>query len=116
MDKNFIDLGQDYGDGMMATGPDEMPKRRYPTLCLCSEDAIELPDGTFKFTCIGRVVERNENERDPEDKKYRAEIEVHSIAPGASVESDESDDEDEFVVVKGKDPVDELEKAMRGEE
>lgn len=115
MDKEFIDLGYSY-DGPIPMGAtaDEAPRKHFPTLCITSDEPIELPEGEFKFTGIARCIEVNANERDPEDKKFRYELEVTGISPGKPVDSEEGDDAEP--APKGKDPVDELEKAMRGEE
>jgi len=53
-------------------------KMSYPSLYFTHDEPVDLPDeGTavIKF----RKVESSENTRDPDDPKYRCEIEVHSI-------------------------------------
>lgn len=50
----------------------------YPSLYFTCDKDYEIPDegtATIKF----RKVEDSENTRDPEDPKYRYELEVHSI-------------------------------------
>lgn len=83
----------------------ERGRKHYPTLCISCDDEIDIPEsGTavIKF----RKVEDTENTRDPEDPKYRYELEVQGI--------DIKDGED--VSLEMKDPADELEKAMNGDD
>lgn len=53
-------------------------KIHYPSLYFTHDEPVDLPDeGTAVITF--RKVESSENTRDPDDPKYRCEIEVHSI-------------------------------------
>lgn len=73
------DLGQKHDSGpctpMNDSGKDRV---HYPSLYFTHDEPVNLPEeGTavIKF----RKIESSENTRDPEDPKYRCEIEVHSI-------------------------------------
>lgn len=76
-----IDLGQKYPYGAPCSpmrDDDSEEKVSYPSLYFTHDKPVDLPDeGTavIKF----RKIESSENTRDPEDPKYRCEIEVHSI-------------------------------------
>lgn len=74
-----IELGQKYDNSpcapMESKGDDKM---HYPSLYFTHDAPVELPeDGTAVITF--RKIESSENTRDPDDPKYRCEIEVHSI-------------------------------------
>lgn len=75
-----IELGQKYDSACCApTGANETKdKVSYPSLYFTHDKPVELPDeGTAVITF--RKIESSENVRDPEDPKYRCEIEVRSI-------------------------------------
>lgn len=61
----------------MSSEKDE-EKTYYPSLYFTGDSKMDIPDeGTAVITF--RKVDSGENTRDPEDPKYRCEIEVHSI-------------------------------------
>lgn len=74
-----IDLGQKMNScGPCCAPGDSEGKTHYPSLYFTHDEPVNLPDeGTavIKF----RKIESSENTRDPDDPKYRCEIEVHSI-------------------------------------
>lgn len=75
-----IELGQKYDGPVCAPScdSDDVKKMHYPSLYFTHDKPVELPDeGTAVITF--RKIESSENTRDPEDPKYRCEIEVHSI-------------------------------------
>ncbi len=54
-------------------------KMHYPSLYFTGDSKMDIPEeGTAVITF--RKVDSGENTRDPDDPKYRCEIEVHSIA------------------------------------
>jgi len=57
------------------------PKKSYPTFCFTCDEEIDLPDGEFIFSAKGRKVDVGANTRDPEDPRYRYEIEVQGFKP-----------------------------------
>lgn len=92
-----IELGQKYNSGDPCCAPGESKdKTHYPSLYFTHDEPVDVPEeGTavIKF----RKIESSENTRDPDDPKYRCEIEVHSIdfkgggkesvSPGESLKS-----------------------------
>lgn len=76
-----IDLGQKYdspGCCAPSGASDDGDKVHYPSLYFTHDKPVELPEeGTATITF--RKIESSENTRDPDDPKYRCEIEVHSI-------------------------------------
>lgn len=75
-----IDLGHKYDStGCCATMESKSDdKIHYPSLYFTHDKPVDLPDeGTAVITF--RKIESSENTRDPDDPKYRCEIEVHSI-------------------------------------
>lgn len=75
-----IDLGQKMDSSCCAPmgSSDSKDKTHYPSLYFTHDEPVEVPEeGTavIKF----RRIESSENTRDPEDPKYRCEVEVHSI-------------------------------------
>lgn len=76
-----IDLGQKYDNGPCGVpmgSSESKEKVHYPSLYFTHDEPVEVPDeGTavIKF----RKIESSENTRDPDDPKYRCEIEVHAI-------------------------------------
>lgn len=106
-DDGFTDLGETYDAPEMAMGrDDDEPKVHYPTICIKSDKPIEFPDGHFMMTAKARVIEKTASEREEDEPKFSYTLEICCVKPGESVE-------EEVVVVK--DPVDELEKALKGE-
>ncbi len=106
-DDGFTDLGYSYDGADMRMGvEDDAPDMHYPKLCITSDKPIDFPEGHFMFTAKGRVAESTEDKDDPENPSYRYEIEVCCVKPGEVVEE---------AAVSTKDPVDELEKALKGE-
>lgn len=87
-----IDLGQKYDKGMCcspsSTGDGKMS---YPSLYFTHDKPVDLPDeGTAVITF--RKVEAAEMQRNPDEpKKYRCEIEVHSIEPKGGKKKDDVD-------------------------
>ena len=75
------DLGQkNEGPGCCAPmgGSDSEDKIHYPSLYFTGDKKMDIPDegvAMIKF----RKVDSGENMRDPDEPKYRCEIEVHSI-------------------------------------
>lgn len=75
-----IDLGQKSNNSvpcspMESAGEDKV---HYPSLYFTHDKPVEFPDeGTAIITF--RKIESSENTRDPDDPKYRCEIEVRSI-------------------------------------
>lgn len=75
-----IDLGQKQDStgccAPMAEKSDD--KMHYPSLYFTHDEPVNLPaEGTAVITF--RKIESSENTRDPDDPKYRCEIEVRSI-------------------------------------
>jgi hypothetical protein len=75
------DLGQkNEGPGCCAPigDSDREDKMHYPSLYFTGDKKMDIPEeGTALITF--RKVDSGENTRDPDDPKYRCEIEVHSI-------------------------------------
>lgn len=74
-----IDLGQKYDSSpCSAPAPASDSKVNYPSLYFTHDEPLDLPEeGTAVITF--RKIESSENTRDPEDPKYRCELEVQSI-------------------------------------
>jgi hypothetical protein len=73
-----IDLGQKYDGPVSPMDDSEDSKTSYPSLYFTCDEECDIPDeGTAVITF--RKVEDAENTRDPEDPKYRYELEVQSI-------------------------------------
>lgn len=74
-----IDLGQKYeSPGCCAPSEASDDKMHYPSLYFTHDKPVEFPDeGEAVITF--RKVESSENTRDPDDPKYRCELEVKSI-------------------------------------
>lgn len=90
MKNDYIDLGCGLDSGpAYATNPaPDSAKKSYPCFYFTCDEEIELPDGEFVFSAKGRKVEDSENMRDPENPRYRYEIEVHGFKPEGTVRSD----------------------------
>lgn len=75
------DLGQESPSGCCPASPccdSEKPKVYYPSLYFSGDTKMDLPDeGTAVITF--RKIDSGENTRDPDDPKYRCEIEVRSL-------------------------------------
>ena len=83
------DLGQKYDDmSPCCAGEEKKGKMHYPTLYFTHSEKIDLPEegeAVIKF----RKVESAENTRDPDDPKYRCELEIHSLeTKGGAKKSD----------------------------
>lgn len=75
-----IDLGQKNDSPMCCAtdSPEKKDRVYYPSLYFTHDEPVNLPEeGTAVITF--RRIESSENNRDPDDPKYRCEIEVHSI-------------------------------------
>lgn len=74
-----IELGQKNDPAMCAPmSKEEGDKLHYPSLYFTHDKPVEVPkEGTAVITF--RRVETSENDRDPDDPKYRCEIEVRDI-------------------------------------
>lgn len=73
-----IDLGQKNDIGAPCAPSESKEKVHYPSLYFTHDKPVELPEeGTAVITF--RKIESSENTRDPDDPKYRCELEVHSI-------------------------------------
>ncbi len=83
MPNDFIDLGCGLDSKPMGELP--MPKKSYPSFCFTCDEEIALPDGEFTFTAKGRKIDVGANTRDPEDPRYRYEIEVQGFKPMGGV-------------------------------
>lgn len=83
MDAEFIDLGcgLDSGPGYPMGAEGGEKKKSYPCFYFTCDEEIDMPDGDFTFMAKGRKVEDSENMRDPENPRYRYEIEVHGFKP-----------------------------------
>lgn len=57
---------------------DDKDKIRYPSLYFTGDTKMDIPDEGVA-TITFRKIDSGENTRDPDDPKYRCEIEVHSI-------------------------------------
>ncbi len=79
MEKEFIDLGCGMDAEPAETAAPDVPKKSYPCFYFTCDEKIDLPDGLFKFMAMGRKVDSGENVRDPEDPRYRYEIEVQGF-------------------------------------
>lgn len=81
-----IDLGsKTSGPGCCASpccGPDK-EKTYYPSLYINGDKKISLPD-EGEAVIVFRKVDSGEDTRDPENPRYRCELEVRSIEPRAS--------------------------------
>lgn len=85
-----IELGQKYENGPCCApdSPKGESKMHYPSLYFTHDEPVDLPDeGTAVITF--RKIESSENVRDPEDPKYRCEIEVHTIEVNGGKKSEE---------------------------
>lgn len=89
--KEFIDLGCGLDSAVSPTTPSDGQKKTYPCFYFTCDEKIDLPDGDFTFMAKGRRIEASENTRDPEDPRYRYEIEVHGFKPmgGKKAESED---------------------------
>lgn len=84
------DLGQESPSSGCAPMPcdDGDNKVYYPSLYFSGDTKMDIPDeGTALITF--RKIDSGENTRDPEDPKYRCEIEVQSIDVKSSKAADE---------------------------
>lgn len=73
------DLGQEMSDAPCGVASEEKKdKKYYPTLYFSHDEKIDLPEEGSAVIHF-RKVESAENTRDPDDPKYRCELEVHSI-------------------------------------
>lgn len=94
MDKEYIDLGCGLdSEPMEATSE---PKKSYPCFYFTCDEKIDLPDGEFKFMAVGRKVDTGENTRDPDDPRYRYEIEVQGFKPMGGVNKEGTDMGEKF--------------------
>lgn len=103
----MIDLGNKYEPpcAPKETECKDEPKITYPTFYFSCAEKCELPENgtaTIKF----RKVEDAENTRDPDDPRYRYELEVHGIEVTG-------EDEPEEKKSKKEDPVESLSSAMK---
>ncbi len=87
MDKEVIDLGCGLDSEPASVSPE--PKKSYPCFYFTCDEKIDLPEGDFTFMAKGRKVDSGENTRDPEDPRYRYEIEVQGFKPMGKSEGDE---------------------------
>lgn len=67
------------------------PKKTYPCFSFSCDEEIDLPDGDFTFMAKGRKVLDTEETRDPEDPRYRYEIEVQGFKPMGGATKDSPD-------------------------
>ncbi len=81
----FIDLGCGMDSGYGSVSPATSPKKSYPSFCFTCDEEIALPDGEFTFTAKGRKIDVGANTRDPEEPRYRYEIEVQGFKPMGGV-------------------------------
>jgi hypothetical protein len=76
-----IDLGQKNNSACcppMVGGSSSEDKPHYPSLYFTHDKPVEFPsEGTALITF--RKIESSENTRDPDDPKYRCELEIKSI-------------------------------------
>jgi hypothetical protein len=94
--KEFIDLGCGLDSPSSPMTASESPKKSYPCFYFTCDEKIDLPDGDFTFTAKGRKIESSENTRDPEEPRYRYEIEVHGFKPMGGAKKESPDMGSEF--------------------
>lgn len=93
MTNDYIDLGCGMDDSPATPMAVSAPAKSYPTFYFTCSEPIDLPDGEFTFSAKGRKVDASENTRDPDDPRYRYEIEVHGFkAMGGGSKKDSSTD------------------------
>lgn len=81
MKNEFIDLGCGLDSTAVTPSPPSESKKSYPCFYFTCDEKIDLPKDEFTFMAKGRKVEDSENSRDPENPRYRYEIEVHGFKP-----------------------------------
>jgi len=63
----------------------------YPSIYIRTEEEIKLPEGRFKFSGEGKVIERVEKDKDGKEC-YSYEIEVYDMTPIGKVKDEEEEE------------------------
>lgn len=89
----MIKLGQkiNCGSPVEISMSEDVEKEVYPSLYIRTEEEIKLPEGRFKFSGEGKVIEKIEKDKDGKEC-YSYEIEVYAMQPEGKVKDEEEEE------------------------